>query len=616
MKLYIKILKFIAPYWKSIVVSIMLTFVYVSFNNLSLWVTVNFVEEIFSPEYMEGVVKKAPEEPLKDQSPEKGVYHSINSYIKDILIQEDRYNTLIAVCIVIFLSFLIKNIAIYSKRIILNETVLNIVVNFRNKLHNKMLRLPLTYFDNKHSGELTSIVFNNVNAIKDVLSNSFGNLILSPVQVIANIVIMFIISVELSLITFIVVPISIYIIVAIGQSMRRRSRRVFKQIADVLSTFQEAISSVRIVKAFTSEDHEIEKFNLTNQEWFKKLYRANLLKFATSPINEIVLVMMLVFLLWYGGNMVYSHDGLEAEDFLRFLIFLFTMFQPIKELAGINNVMQSGFAAAEKIFDILEIDEEVYEKPGAVNIEAFKRDIKYENVSFNYNKDNLHVLSNVSFDIKRGEMVAFVGQSGSGKTTLVNLLPRFYEAKDGAIYIDGKDIQDITLHSLRSQMSIVTQETILFNDSIRANISYGLLDVNEKDLVEAAKIANAWEFIEKMPDGFDTRIGERGTKLSGGQKQRVSIARAILKNPAILILDEATSALDTESERLVQEAIDNLLKSRTVLVIAHRLSTITNADKIVVLDNGKIDAIGSHSELLKTSELYKKLSENQFLDTH
>lgn len=628
MKLYAQILRFILPYWKSIVVSISLTFVYVLFNNLSLWVTVNFVNEIFSPAYVQneaittGAQEEVPSDSLVQSQTEssldkdkESIYNHINQFIKKFLIYEDRYDTLMAVCFVIFISFFIKNIAIYLKNIILNKTTLKIIINLRDSLHAKMLRLPLSYFDSRHSGELTSIVFNNVNAIRTVLADSFGKLILSPVQIITNIILMFIISMKLSLITFIIVPLSVYIIVAIGQNMRRRSRRVFKQIANVMSTFQEAISAVRIVKAFTSEDKEINTFGRTNYDWFKKLYRANKLKFATSPINEIVLVLMLVFLLWYGGSMVYEHNGLNAEDFLRFLVFLFTMFEPIKQLAGINNVLQTGIAAAEKIFSVLDEEEEIYSKPGALTLKKFNNTIVYENVSFKYNQEHSEVLYNISFEVHRGEMIAFVGHSGSGKTTLVNLLPRFYDKYTGSIKVDGIDTRDLTLHSLRSQMSIVTQDAILFNDTIRTNIAYALDDVSEANIIEAAKIANAWEFIEPLPDGLDTQIGERGTKLSGGQKQRVSIARAILKNPAILILDEATSALDTESERLVQAAIDNLLKSRTVLVIAHRLSTITNADKIVVLHNGNIQAIGKHTELLKTSEIYKKLSQNQFIET-
>jgi len=610
MKLYLKILAFIKPYWKAISFAILLTFIYVLFNNISLWVTVDFIGEIFS----EDIIENREVEPPANDDGNQDFYKTIKSAFRSVLIQDNKYDTLLAVCLIIFLSFLFKNVAIYFKRVILNYTELKIIVDFRNKLHNKILHLPLSYLDKRHSGELTSIVFNDVNALKTVLQNSFGKMILSPVQIISNIVLLFIISWELSLLTFFVVPVSTFVIVKIGQSMRRRSRKVFRQIANVMATFQEAITSVRIVKAFTNENMEIQKFQLKNLDFFSKQFRANRLKFATSPINEVLLVLMLVFLLWYGGNMVYSKSGLNADDFLRFLIFLFTMFQPIKELAGINNVLQRGFAAAERIFSILDEDEEIYDKPGALKLDTFSDRIDFKNLKFQYNEKSPIVINNISLEVKKGEMVAFVGHSGSGKTTLVNLLPRFYELTDGEIIIDGHDIRDLNLHSLRNQMSIVTQDTILFNDTIRTNIAYGLENVTDSEIIEAAKVANAWEFIEKMEKGLDSHIGEKGMRLSGGQKQRISIARAILKNPSILILDEATSALDTESERLVQQAIDELLKSRTVLVIAHRLSTITNANKIVVLNNGEIEAVGKHNELLDTCDTYKKLSQNQFIE--
>lgn len=615
MKLYFKILKFITPYWKSISVAILLTIIYVLFNNLSLWVVVNFVNEIFSPEYLDGITNAVQAQ--KEIVTTKGhitLYKTINNFIKSIIIQKDKESTLIAVCIVILFSYLIKNISIYIKRVLINHTVLNIIVKFRNSLHNKMLRLPLSYLNKKHSGELTSLVFNDVSSIRHVLQDTFGNMILSPIQVLSNIVLMFIISVELSLITLIVVPISTLIIVKIGQSMRRKSRRVLQQISNVMSTFQEAITSIKIIKAFTTEKSEIKKFSDTNREWFNRNHRANRLKYLSSPLNEVIMVFMLVFLLWYGGNLVYRNAGLNAEDFLRFLIFLFTMFAPIKELAGLNNILQTGVAAGERIFKVLEIEEEPYETAESVSIKSFDKSIEYKNVSFRYSKNGPMVLKDVSFEVHKGEMVAFVGHSGSGKTTLVNLLPRFYQAEQGNIYIDEQDTRQITLYSLRNQMSIVTQDTILFSDTIRMNISYGSHSATETDIIEAAKIANAWEFIEKFDLGLDTHIGEKGTRLSGGQKQRLSIARAILKNPPILILDEATSALDTESERLVQEAIDNLLKSRTVFVIAHRLSTIKNADKIIVLTDGQIEAVGKHQELLKKSITYETLCKNQFIE--
>jgi subfamily B ATP-binding cassette protein MsbA len=610
MKLYLKILVFIKPYWKAISAAVFLTVIYVMFNAASLWVMVDFIEEIFSEDIIENSEVSRPEKVDKGNA----VYKSMKTAIRGVLIQDNKYDTLLVVCAIIFLSFLFKNIAIYFKKLILNYVELQIIVDFRNKLHRKVLHLPLSYLENRHTGEFTSIVFNDVNAIKTVLQNSFGKMILSPVQIMANITLMFIISWELSLLTFIVVPVSTFVIVKIGQSMRRRSRKVFRQIANVMATFQEAITSVRIVKAFTNEAKEIEKFYNTNMDFFKKQFRANRLKFATSPINEVILVLMLVFLLWYGGNIVYSKNGLNAADFLLFLVYLFTMFQPIKELAGVNNVLQRGFAAAERIFSILDEEEEIYDKEGAKELTTFSDYIEFKNLKFRYNENGPLVIKDVSFNVKKGEMVAFVGHSGSGKTTLVNLLPRFYTLNEGTIVIDGYNTTDLTLHSLRGQMSIVTQETILFNDTIRNNIAYGMENVTDNEIIEAAKVANAWEFIVQMEKGLDSHIGERGVRLSGGQKQRVSIARAILKNPAILILDEATSALDTESERLVQQAIDKLLESRTVLVIAHRLSTITNADKIIVINNGKIEAIGKHNDLLSTCDTYKKLSKNQFIE--
>ncbi|MGD9487937.1 MAG: ABC transporter ATP-binding protein [Calditrichaceae bacterium] len=629
MKLYFKILAFMKPYWKHIILAVFLTLLYVGFNNLSLWISVDFMRELFSPETVVSVENVQPEsadnsiipsEQKKDKiknmfgfSANLSIYDKMNLYIKSVIIQDDRSDTLIVVCFVIFLSFLLKNITQYGRRVLLSFIEINIVVNIRNKLHKTLLRLPLSFFEKRHSGDLTSVAFNDVNAVNTVLDKSFGNMILSPVQILANIVILFLISWKLSLITLTIIPVSAYVIVKIGQSMRRKSRRVFKQIGNVVSTFQEAVSAIRIVKAFTNEPREEKNFENANKEYFRKYFRAQKMNYATSPVNETLQVSILVFLLWYGGNLVYSNQGLSAEDFIRFLVFLFTMFQPLKELSGINNTIQTGLAAAERIFAVIDSEPEVYEKPNAIQYDEFNKNIKLENVSFKYNESGENVLKNINLTIQKGEMVAFVGHSGSGKTTLVNLLPRFYQNTDGKITLDGIDIRDMTLHSLRKKMGIVTQETILFNETVRYNIAYGLENIGEDQIIEAAKAANAWEFIVNLENGLDSHIGEKGTRLSGGQKQRLSIARALLKNPPILILDEATSALDTESERLVQEAIDRLLESRTVLVIAHRLSTITNASKIVVLNNGVIEGVGTHNELLQTNEIYRTLSKNQFI---
>lgn len=625
MRLYLKVIKFIIPYWKAISASLILTLFYVLFNNLSLWISVDFVKELFSSDFVaqaaqdstvsESVAqtKKDKLNQILDSTKKFDLYNKINFQIKRILIQDTQVNTLKVLCLVIFLSFLLKNIFDYLRSVLLNFVEVRVTMNMRNQLHERIMHLPIPFFDQKHSGEFTSIVFNDVAAIRQVLHTNFGPMILSPIQIISNVVILFIIDVRLSLITLIVLPLSATAIVKIGQGMRRRSRRVFKKIAEVMERFQEAISAIRIVKAFSNEEKEIEKFHEATYKHYKRLFRANKLKLATSPINEVLFVLILVFLLWYGGNMVFSHTGLNAEEFVKFLLFLFTMFQPIKTFSGINNTIQTGMAAAERVMSVIETEPEKYETSNAKDIEDFNQTIEFQNVTFSYNDETQHVLKNINLTINRGEMVAFVGHSGSGKTTLVNLVPRFYDVNDGSIQLDGTDIQNLKLKSLRRLMGIVTQESVLFNDTVRMNIAYGLDNVTDDAIIEASRSANAWEFIEKMEDGLDTQIGERGVRLSGGQKQRLSIARAILKNPPILILDEATSSLDTESERLVQEAIDKLLQSRTVLVIAHRLSTIKNATKIVVLNDKKIEAIGTHDELYQNSPVYKNLYDNQLL---
>ncbi len=625
MTLYFKMLQFIKPFWKAIVMTFILTFLYVVFNNLSLWITVDFLKQLFDPQtvnseqvVVKDVINNGSKNPINDKlgvDINAGIYQKINTAIKSVLIRDTKTKTLLTVCFVIFFSFLFKNIIQYVRKMILSYIEIKVVVNIRNMLHKAFMYLPIRFFDGRPSGDLNSLQFNDVYAIRTLLSDSFGKMILSPIQIISNIVILVMISWQLSLITFLIIPVIAYVIVIIGKGIRRKARRVFFQMANVMSTFAESVNGIRIVKAFTNEEKEIRKFEDVNNVFFHKTFQEFLLRNATSPINEIILVAMLSFLLWYGGNLVYSHEGIAAEDFIRFLVFLFTMFQPIKDLSGVNNTLQAGMAAGERIFAVLDAVPEPYNTEGCVEMKGFYKRVELQDVSFKYEETLPYVLQKINLKINKGETVAFVGASGSGKTTLVNLIPRFYELTEGNILIDGVSIKNICLQSLRNNISIVTQESILFNDTVRTNIAYGMDNVSDEDVIAAAKTANAWEFIEKMEKGLDTQIGEKGAKLSGGQRQRLSIARAILKNPPILILDEATSALDTESERLVQEAITKMMKNRTVLVVAHRLSTITHADKIVVMHQGRIVDIGTHSELLEISEIYKMLSKNQFIST-
>jgi len=627
MNLYLKILQFLKPFWKLVILSILLTLVYVILNNLSLWISVDFIRELFSSQVLESVpssidsltdqntTQEPTNEPATDllfsSNKSTGLYKKINNAIKEIIIQKNKFDTLKVVCLIIFLAFLLKSIVFYFRRITINFIELNIMMNFREKLYSLFILLPLSYFEKNKTGELTSIVFNDVNALNVVLGYSFGKLFLLPLQILTNLAILFLISWKLTLITLLIVPATGLIIFYIGRSIRRKSRRVFKEIANLTSVFQETITSIRIVKAFTNEVKEKLKFQAVNYNHFKKLYRTNRLLALTSPLNETIGAGILVTLLWYGGSIVYSGTGLDAEDFIRYLVFLFTMFQPMKELSKISNNIQIGLAAAERIFRTLESKPEVYEIANSKSITGFNDSIIFKDVSFGYD-DQTNVLEDINLEINNGEKVAFVGHSGAGKTTLVDLIPRFYEITKGQIKIDQYNTNELSLTSLRKQIGIVTQDSILFNDTISMNVAYGLDHVSEDRIEDAVKVANAWEFIQNMKNGLGTVIGEKGVMLSGGQKQRLSIARAILKNPPILILDEATSALDSESEQLVQEAIDKLMENRTVLVIAHRLSTVFSADKIVVMKNGKITDIGNHQNLLKTSPTYRKLYDMQF----
>lgn len=628
MKLFLKIITFARQFWKLITLSIILSFLYVIFNNFSLWISVDFIGELFvsnkTPVSTIGSLPSADRDSGVsipdtaghsvgvDVSKSKGLYNRVKHAVKEMIIKQDKTETLKIVCLLIFLSFLVKNIILYVRAIIIFYVQINITIKLRILIYNALLRLPLSFMERKRTGEFISIAFNDVNSVNGVIQNSYGTLVMTPFQVMANIAILFLISWKLTLISFVIIPISGILITKIGQSIRRKSRRVFRQNANVVTVFQEALTSLRIVKAFTNEDKEEGRFKETNRQFFKLTLRSQRLKELTSPLNETLGAFILIFLLWYGGNMVYNNVGLGAEDFTRFLVFLFMMFQPLKKFSGLNNTIQTGLAAAERIFNTLEIQPEVYEKPGAVQLSSFQNSIRFENVSFRYDDHGPIVLRDIDLEIKKGQMVALVGPSGAGKSTLSDLIPRFYDATSGRILIDGTDVRDFTIKSLRSKIGMVTQDSILFNDTIRANIGYGMENASEDDIIEAARAANAWEFISEMDKGLDTIIGERGIKLSGGQKQRLSIARAILKNPPILILDEATSSLDTESEKLVQDAIDNLMENRTVLVVAHRLSTITHADNIVVLERAKAICQGNHGELLRNCPKYKTLYEIQF----
>ena len=507
--------------------------------------------------------------------------------------------------------FLTKNVFLYLKNISMTMVQFHLITEMRNRLYRHFNSLSLSYFNQKKSGELTSIVINDVANLRRALGTSFHQVIVEPINLLAFATLLFIISWKLALMSIVIVPIAGFTILTIGRSIRRKSKRTAAMIAGITNIITETLSSIRVVKAFAMEDYEVNRFFKETHQYFRLILRRAKLRLLASPITETLGVMMGVLLLWVGGIEVLSGKGLTPEDFLRFILLIFAMMDPLRKLSNVNVELQVGAASAERIFSILDTPVSIIDKADAKKIDSFENKIHIDGVSFNY-ENNDTVLDEISFTIEKGSVVALVGPSGAGKSTLADLIPRFYDVSTGSIVIDGQDIRNVTLHSLRSLMGVVTQETILFNDTVRANIAYGQENIDDEQVTAAAKAANAMEFINELPEGLDTIIGEKGVKLSGGQRQRLAIARAIMKNPPILILDEATSALDTESERLVQEALETLMAERTVLVIAHRLSTVTNADKIIVMDKGKIEEMGTHDELIQKDGMYSHLYNIQF----
>ena len=605
-RIYTRLGKFVFPYWPLLLISTIASLIYVVFNSLSVWLTASLINNILSD--YENLVVEQTQLALKTE-------FSLNDRLKfmtnKFIIRDTSLETLQVLCLTIVAIFIVKNLFLYLKNVSMAFVQLQIVTRLRNQLYKHLQSLSLSFFHNKKSGDLTSVIIHDVGIMNSAIGTTFHKIIVEPINILAFGILLFIISWELSLIALLIIPFSQLAVSTIGKSIRRKARRNTRQIGDILSIIADTLSSIQIVKAFTMEDHEIKRFKKESWTYFNLLYRSAKLKHISSPVIETIGICMAVLLLWLGGKEVIQGNGITSEDFLRFIFLLFAIMGPIRSLSNVNINLQNGYASAERFFEIIDIEPEIKDKPNAVEISGLNDKIKFENVGFTYDKENNFSLESITFNVKKGQIVALVGSSGSGKTTIADLIPRFYDIQSGSIYIDDEDIRDIESISLRQTMGIVTQETILLNDTIRYNITYGCSSVEDDDLLAAAKVANALEFINNLPEGFDTIIGEKGVKLSGGQRQRIAIARAVLKNPPILILDEATSALDSESERLVQEAIESLIVDRTVIVIAHRLSTVKNADKIIVLDKGKIAEQGTHKELIQLGKHYKFLYDNQ-----
>jgi subfamily B ATP-binding cassette protein MsbA len=540
---------------------------------------------------------------------------SIVTSFNNFVLSGDIPSRLIKICALLFITFLLKNVFGYLQAYFLAYAEQGVIRDLRNKVYDHLHKLPMGFFKNEKTGNLISRVTNDVYVVQTSIAAVFLNMIREPLTIIVCLTIAIMLSWRLTLASIIVVPISVIIISWLGLKIRKQSGILQQKMSDITTVLHETITGVKIVKAFGMEEYESKKFHKETQSFFKTNLKIVRIRNIASPTTEILTIIIACFMLYYGGTLVLIDNTLSSSAFLGFFIAISQMMNPIKELSGVNNRIQESAAAAIRVFEILDTEPKIRNYEDSIEKKEFGNSVKFENVSFQYDDGIEQVLDDISFEVHKGQIIAFVGSSGSGKTTLVDLIPRFFDPTGGRILIDGTDIKKIKFEDLRKLMGIVTQETVLFNESVHDNIAYGLFNYPFDKVVAAAKAANAHDFIMELPDKYDTIIGEKGTKLSGGQRQRISIARALLKNPPIMILDEATSALDNESEVLVQEAIERLMHERTTFVIAHRLSTIRNADRIIVLDKGRIVQDGKHDELLLDEDgIYKKLYELQFRD--
>ncbi|MEO9572002.1 MAG: ABC transporter ATP-binding protein [Polaribacter sp.] len=602
------ILKYEKKYRKFTILNIVFNIFYALFNVLSVLAFIPVLNILFGKE------KKVIIKPIYEGITNFGTYaeNSFNYLISQKIENEGQINTLLFICLLALSLFFLKNLFRYLASYAITFLRTGIVKDLRDTLYNKIIELPISYFTEKRKGDIIARMTSDVQEVENSILSSVQVIVREPLTVIISISLMLFMSVQLTLFVFVLLPVSGFIISSISKKLKAKSEKAQKETGNFLSFIEETLTGLRVIKGFNAEKIIEEKFNNSTLK-FKQLttsvfHRQTL----ASPMSEFLGSATIIAILWYGGVEVLNKTSpLDSSKFLGYILIFYTVLNPIKLITTTFYNIQKGEASAERIMQVLNTENSIKDKHNAIVKEDFENEIEFKNISFKYKDD--YVLNDFSLKVKKGETVALVGQSGSGKSTLANLITRFYDVNKGEVLIDGENIKDITKTSLRDLMGIVTQDSILFNDSIANNIKLGTEHATEQEVLDASEIANANEFIQNLPEKFNTNIGDSGNTLSGGQKQRLSIARAVLKNPPIMILDEATSALDTESEQLVQIALEKMMQNRTSLVIAHRLSTIQKANKIVVMKKGKIVEQGKHEELLDLKGEYFKLVNMQSL---
>ena len=529
--------------------------------------------------------------------------------IDKVLNAKDYYmlNVISASIVVIFL---LRGFFLYGQNYLMSYVGQHVIIDIRSEVFRKLQRLSMSFYDKNKTGTIMSYVTNDVNALQGAMVDNTIELVTEGIILIGSVCAMIYLDWKLTLFTILTFPVVLYFMNYFGKKIRRSGGQIQEATADITSVLQESVSSARVVKSFVGEQYEIERFERENEANLKANLKNAKYMATLTPTIEFVAALGVTLILWYGGNNVIAGET-TAGSLVAFLAYAVNISNPIKRITRVSGNIQRALAAAQRVFDVLDLREEVQDLPDAKALPAVTGNVSFEHVTFSYNAGD-EILHDLSFTAKPGQAIGLVGPSGAGKSTVASLLPRFYDCDAGTIRIDGTDIRHVTLDSLRNQVGIVPQETILFNGSVYDNILYGRLDATKEEIEEAAKAANAHDFIMELPDGYNTMLGDRGVNISGGQRQRIAIARAILKDPRILVLDEATSALDTESERVVQEALNRLMVGRTSIIIAHRLSTIKNADRILVLDKGKLAEDGTHEELMAKNGLYAHLYQIQY----